>query len=179
MTRQERRLIGTLFTLALLAWAGVAPAGAKPILFPPTPNGPAEWRDERDVAPFLAAWKAEGLRRARHMAVSATPNQLAYDVSWYDLDLTFNPAGAQVSGTVRVRAKVLAGPLSTLDLDLNAGLGVTAVQSAGSPATFSRPGDLLTVNLDRRTYSPILRQADIPDTTIPWWGNRTLHFEYN
>ena len=26
---------------------------------------------------------------------------------------------------------------------------------------------------------PILRQADLPDTTIPWWGNRTLHFEYN
>jgi transposase len=39
--------------------------------------------------------------------------------------------------------------------------------------------DTITVNLDRRTYSPILRQADLPDTTIPWWGNRTLHFEYH
>ena len=28
--------------------------------------------------------------------------------------------------------------------------------------------------------SPLsLRQADLPDTTIPWWGNRTLHFEYH
>jgi hypothetical protein len=135
--------------LALVASTIGVPAAAKPILFPPKPNGVAEWRDERDVAPFLAAWKAEGLRRARHTAVSATPNQLKYDVNWYDLDLTFNPAGAQVSGTVRVRAKVLTGPISTLDLDLNASLGVTAVTSAGIPTSFSRPGDLVTVNLDR------------------------------
>jgi len=40
-------------------------------------------------------------------------------------------------------------------------------------------GDTITVRLNRRTYSPILRQADIPDTTIPWWNNHTLHFEYN
>jgi hypothetical protein len=45
--------------------------------------------------------------------------------------------------------------------------------------TITTNSNTITVNLDRRTYSPILRQADIPDTTIPWWGNRTLHFEYN
>jgi hypothetical protein len=33
--------------------------------------------------------------------------------------------------------------------------------------------------LDRAisTYSPVLRQADIPDVAVPWWGNRRLHFE--
>lgn len=37
----------------------------------------------------------------------------------------------------------------------------------------------ITVRLDRRTYSPVLRQADLPAaTTVPWWGNRTLRFEY-
>ncbi|MGH9185118.1 MAG: hypothetical protein ACRD0U_04775 [Acidimicrobiales bacterium] len=39
-------------------------------------------------------------------------------------------------------------------------------------------GDTITVRLDRRTYSPVLRSADIPDTTVPWWGDRTLQFEY-
>ena len=35
------------------------------------------------------------------------------------------------------------------------------------------------VRLDRRTYSPVLRQADLPDTiTIPWLGGRTLRYEY-
>ena len=38
--------------------------------------------------------------------------------------------------------------------------------------------DTITVRLDRRTYSPVLRQADLPDTTVPWWGGRTLRFEY-
>ena len=37
----------------------------------------------------------------------------------------------------------------------------------------------ITVHLNRRTYSPILRQANIPDTPIPWWNHRTLHFEYD
>lgn len=36
----------------------------------------------------------------------------------------------------------------------------------------------ITVRLNRRTYSPVLRTADIPDTTVPWWGGRTLHFDY-
>ncbi|MGC1211616.1 MAG: transposase [Micromonospora sp.] len=40
-------------------------------------------------------------------------------------------------------------------------------------------GDRITVRLDRRTYSPVLRQSDIPEaTTVPWWGNRELRFEY-
>lgn len=36
----------------------------------------------------------------------------------------------------------------------------------------------IVVRLNRRTYSPVLRQADLPATTVPWWDNRTLRFEY-
>jgi hypothetical protein len=66
------------------------------MLFPATPEGPAEWRDERDVAPYLAAWKRAAFARTRAIATAATPNQLAYDVHWYDLDLTFTPALSRV-----------------------------------------------------------------------------------
>jgi hypothetical protein len=38
--------------------------------------------------------------------------------------------------------------------------------------------DTITVRLDRRAYSPVLRSADLPDTTIPWWDNRRLHLDY-
>jgi hypothetical protein len=38
--------------------------------------------------------------------------------------------------------------------------------------------DTITVRLDRRAYSPVLRSADLPDTTVPWWGGRRLHLEY-
>jgi hypothetical protein len=45
--------------------------------------------------------------------------------------------------------------------------------------TILNHGDRVTVRLDRRTYSPVLRSADIPtDTTVPWWEGRTLHFDY-
>jgi transposase-like protein len=38
--------------------------------------------------------------------------------------------------------------------------------------------DTITVKLDRRAYSPVLRSADLPDTNVPWWGGRRLHLEY-
>jgi hypothetical protein len=44
--------------------------------------------------------------------------------------------------------------------------------------TILNHGDTITVRLDRRTYSPVLRSANIPDTTVPWWGGRTLRYEY-
>jgi hypothetical protein len=35
------------------------------------------------------------------------------------------------------------------------------------------------VRLDRRTYSPVLRQADLPQSiTVPWLGGRALRYEY-
>jgi hypothetical protein len=37
-----------------------------------------------------------------------------------------------------------------------------------------------TIRLARRTYSPILRRASLPDTiTVPWWEGRTLRYQYD
>jgi hypothetical protein len=44
--------------------------------------------------------------------------------------------------------------------------------------TIHNHGDTITVRLDRRTYSPVLRAANTADTSVPWWGGRTLHFDY-
>jgi hypothetical protein len=38
--------------------------------------------------------------------------------------------------------------------------------------------DTIVVRLNRRTYSPVLRNADIPHTPVPWWKERHLRFEY-
>ena len=38
-------------------------------------------------------------------------------------------------------------------------------------------GDTITVRLDRRAYTPVLRKAALPETPVPWWGNRTLRYE--
>ena len=46
--------------------------------------------------------------------------------------------------------------------------------------TITTDGDTVTVTLNRRTYSPVLRQSDLrADTTIPWWQNRRLRFQFS
>jgi transposase-like protein len=45
--------------------------------------------------------------------------------------------------------------------------------------TITRDDDVITAHLARRTYSPVLRSANVPDVTVPWWGSRRLHFEFD
>jgi len=48
-----------------------------------------------------------------------------------------------------------------------------------TPGEIINHGDHITIRLNRRAYSPVLRQADLPtNITIPWWNNRTLHYQY-
>jgi len=47
-----------------------------------------------------------------------------------------------------------------------------------TPGKIITTDDTVTVRLDRRAYAPVLRQANLPnDTTVPWWGNRTIRYE--
>ncbi len=47
-----------------------------------------------------------------------------------------------------------------------------------TPGTIINEPGAVTVRIERRAYSPVLRQADLPaETTVPWWGNRRLRFE--
>ncbi len=48
-----------------------------------------------------------------------------------------------------------------------------------TPGQIITTSDQITVRLERRAYSPVLRKAGLPEaTTVPWWGNRTLHYEF-
>jgi hypothetical protein len=48
-----------------------------------------------------------------------------------------------------------------------------------TPGEIINDGGTITIRLKRRAYSPVLRQADLPtDTTVPWWGNRTLRYQF-
>ena len=48
-----------------------------------------------------------------------------------------------------------------------------------TPGQIITTSDTITVRLERRAYSPVLRKASLPaDTRVPWWGDRTLHYEY-
>jgi hypothetical protein len=94
-----------------------------------------------------------------------------------------------LSGTVNLNADLdimLAVLAQTLLAALRARL---PGYHAATPDTIQRrfletPGQIITtseaitVRLERRAYSPILRKASLPPATnVPWWGNRTLRYE--
>jgi len=39
--------------------------------------------------------------------------------------------------------------------------------------------DEVVVGLKSRTYSPVMRSADLPVVKVPWWGGRPLRFEFD
>ena len=48
-----------------------------------------------------------------------------------------------------------------------------------TPGQINITGQTITVRLERRAYSPVLRRASLPaETPVPWWGGRTLRFDY-
>jgi transposase len=48
-----------------------------------------------------------------------------------------------------------------------------------TPGEIISTGTSITVKINRRAYSPVLRHADLPaDTAVPWWGGRQLRFEF-
>jgi CheY-like chemotaxis protein len=47
-----------------------------------------------------------------------------------------------------------------------------------TPGQIITTPNAITVRLDRRAYSPVLRKAALPETPVPWWGNRTLRYEF-
>jgi len=48
-----------------------------------------------------------------------------------------------------------------------------------TPGQIAADGDTITVRLERRAFSPVLRKADLrPATPVPWWGGRTIRYEF-
>ena len=48
-----------------------------------------------------------------------------------------------------------------------------------TPGEIISDGTGVTVKINRRAYSPVLRHANLPaDTTVPRWGGRQLRFEF-
>lgn len=48
-----------------------------------------------------------------------------------------------------------------------------------TPGQIITDASTITIRLERRAYSPVLRKASLPqDTPVPWWGGRTIRYEY-
>jgi aminopeptidase N len=111
--------------------------------------------------------------RSGVMPAAVSPNQASYDVTWYKLVLDLDPSTQIVAGTVTMRARVVSGPLSAVELDLDLTMAVSAARAAGLPAVFSHPGAVLTVNLDRAyaTGEAFTIDVDYAGTPNPVYGS--------
>ena len=48
-----------------------------------------------------------------------------------------------------------------------------------TPGQIITTPDAVTVRLERRAFSPVLRSADLPPATpVPWWGHRPIRYEF-
>ena len=47
-----------------------------------------------------------------------------------------------------------------------------------TPGQITTDGNIITIRLERRAFSPVLRKAQLPaDTPVPWWGRRIIRYE--
>jgi hypothetical protein len=48
-----------------------------------------------------------------------------------------------------------------------------------TPGQIITTPDAITIRLERRAFSPVLRSADLPPVTpVPWWGGRPIRYEF-
>jgi len=125
----------------------------------PVPLAPPQ-----DGVPISPLWQARQSRlveaetKARlhslHLQAEAdkTPNMALYDVIHYDIALEIHPTIRRLYGTVTVTAQVVGPSLTEVDLDLSSAMTVSAATAGGTPASFSHPYQVVTVELDR-TYA--------------------------
>ncbi len=165
-------LLRLLALLPCAAMASAAPAiapAAAPGLAAAPPDAPrleSVASDPANVSEYLAYWQAMAYRRSLLSARPATLNQSAYDVRYYDLDLHPDISAKSLSGTVRMIAAVLTGPLTSVDMDLD-GLHMQcdAATSGGTATTFVQTSGLLTLQLDR-SYAT----GEVVNVTVQYHG---------
>ena len=123
-TSLGRAISGLAFlTVIALAVAGAGLFGAQ--------SAWAQSKGPGDISAEVARAKADFYARFASLASDPTANQAKYDVGYYRLDLDIDPSSQAVSGTVRMVAEVVDGPLAGVDIDLYDNMTVDSVVVTG------------------------------------------------
>src|SRR5450759_3495390 len=78
---------------------------------------------------------------------SITPERAWWDLKYYHLDITVNPADSTIYGTNTVTYKVLT-PASLMQIDLQPPLNLTKAVQNGKSLNFKREGNVYWINLN-------------------------------
>jgi aminopeptidase N len=107
---------------------------------------------------------------AQYLAPQPTPNELLYNVLHYTIDVAINPSTRYIEGSVKVRIRPLAGPLTHIELDADDVLTISGVRKApGDTLEWARSSGLVTVD-----FSAAVSPADSVEIEILYNGNPAL-----
>ncbi len=80
------------------------------------------------------------------------PEQAAYDVLFYHMDLEILPDTKSIEGSIDIRAKVVQ-PMNRLVLDLDAALQISQITEEGQSLSFQHQDGKIWIHLDRTRQS--------------------------
>ncbi|RME18707.1 MAG: hypothetical protein D6800_15165, partial [Candidatus Zixiibacteriota bacterium] len=96
------------------------------------------------------AMALEAARRREALISSAVQanTQTNYDVTFYDIYLRLNDTTQMIYGRVGMTATATQDGVSAVDIDLYNNMPIDSIVSPSGPLTYSRAGNVVTVNLD-------------------------------
>lgn len=78
---------------------------------------------------------------------SLRPERTSYDVVFYDLNLSVDPATKRIDGSNTIRYKVVE-PFQRMQVDLFANMAVQAIEQNGKPLAYTRDKNAIFITLD-------------------------------
>jgi len=108
-------------------------------------------RSDQNVFEKIALNDLHRYKRMIESEAGMTANQEKYDVKYYSIDLTPDPAAKILYGTVEITAEVTASSLDSIELNFWDGMSITAIHLSDFPdvqLSYSQMNDLLSVSLD-------------------------------
>ncbi|MFD1141565.1 carboxypeptidase-like regulatory domain-containing protein [Larkinella insperata] len=121
--------------------------------------------------------RQNGFTRADTLRGKLTPLRSNYDVTFYDLAVKVDIADQAISGTNKMRFRVLAA-LDKLQVDLYANMAIHRIQHAGKPLTYTREHDAVFVQFPETLQAGSEHELEIeyagkpqvPDLAVPMMG---------
>ncbi|MFD2570002.1 M1 family metallopeptidase [Spirosoma soli] len=89
----------------------------------------------------------ERFTHADSLRGSLRPERTCYDVTFYDLSLSVNPAAKRIEGSNTIRYKVVE-PFRRMQVDLFANMQVKSITQGKKPLTYVRDGDAIFITMN-------------------------------
>ncbi|CCH53183.1 peptidase M1 membrane alanine aminopeptidase [Fibrisoma limi BUZ 3] len=117
--------------------------------------------------------RQNGFTRADTLRGKLTPLRSRYDVTFYDLAVKVDIANKAISGSNKMRFRVLA-PLDKLQLDLYANMQIHQILYAGKPLAYTREFDAVFVQFPEILKAGSQQELEIEYAGKPQIADRSL-----